>query len=141
MFLVCDAGLNCQLVFKDSPASATVLVNFPTALRCTANEPNPPTNIVWLKDGVITETDPRGRLSVSYDPTTGGSVYAINTVSYLDDGSYQCYAVNTTEGIVASSSVGRLTVQGSTLYFDYSCCFSDYLNPQVTQDLLIHYNL
>lgn len=103
-------------MFRDSPASSTVLFNFPTTLRCFASDPNPPANIVWLKDEVISETDPRGRFTVSYDSSTGMSAYSIGTVSYQDDGAYQCVAVNSEGTIVANSDVGQLTVQGTYIH-------------------------
>lgn len=112
IFPVCPPGSFCQLVFRDSPASSTVLVNYPTTLRCSAYEPAPPANIVWLINGIITDSDPRGRVSIIYNPSTGISEYIINTVSYLDVGEYQCFAVNATDGLLANSAVGTLTVQG-----------------------------
>lgn len=99
-------------MFRDSPASSTVLFNFPTTLRCTASDPNPPASILWLKDGVISDTDPRGRFTVSYDASTGLSVYSISTVSYQDDGTYQCIALDSEGSILANSNLGQLTVQG-----------------------------
>ncbi len=110
---ICSVGSDCQLVFKDSPATTLVLFNYPTTLRCSASEPNPPANIVWLKDEVISGTDPRGRFTVTYDSTTGSSEYSINTVSYQDNGSYQCVAVDAVGTILANSAVGQLTVQGT----------------------------
>ncbi len=108
-----SVGSDSQLVFKDSPATTIVLFNFPTILRCSASEPNPPANIIWLKDEVISTTDPRGRFTVTYDSTTGSSEYSINTVSYQDNRNYQCVAVDAAGNILANSAVGQLTVQGT----------------------------
>ena len=102
-------------MFRDSPASSTVLVNYPTTLTCSAYEPTPPANILWLINGIISDSDSRGRVLIAYNPSTGVSEYVINTVSYLDVGEYQCFAVNATDGILASSAVGTLTVQGIAL--------------------------
>ena len=97
-------------MFRDSPATATVLVGYPTTLRCSARDPSPPDSIVWLKDGVAATPD--SRISISYDSTGGDSELRIGSVSYVDAGSYQCLAVGSSDQILAASNNGTLTVHG-----------------------------
>lgn len=104
------AGDLCQLVFRDSPATSTVLVGYPTTLRCSVRDPAPPSNIIWLKDNVTVTPD--SRISTTFDASTGDSQLRIASVSYVDAGGYQCVAVDSSNQILLVSSVGRLTVHG-----------------------------
>ena len=108
--LFSTAGGLCQLVFRDSPAASTVLVGYPTSLRCSARDPTPPENILWFKDGVT--VTPGSRFTVSYDSSAGDSELRIGSVRYTDAGGYQCIAVGSSNQILAASSVGTLTVHG-----------------------------
>ena len=108
---VSTAGGLCQLVFRDSPATSTVLVGYPTTLRCSARDPTPPEDILWFKDGV-TVTPVDYRFTISYDSSAGDSELRISSVIYPDAGDYQCIAVGSSNQILAASSVGTLTVHG-----------------------------
>ena len=104
------AGGLCQLVFRDSPATSTVLVGYPTTLRCSARDPTPPNDILWFKDGVAVTPDPT--FAITYDSSAGNSQLRISSVRYPDAGGYQCIAVGSSNQILAASSVGTLTVHG-----------------------------
>ena len=97
-------------MFRDSPATATVLVGYPTTLRCSARDPTPPNDILWFKDGVTVSPDPR--FNIAYDSMAGDSQLRISSVSYPDAGGYQCIAVGSSNQILAASDVGTLTVDG-----------------------------
>ena len=109
MFVSTTGGL-CQLVFRDSPATSTVFVGYPTTLRCSARDPTPPDDILWFKDGVT--VTPESRFTISYDSSAGDSELGISSVRYPDAGGYQCIAVGSSNQILAASSVGTLTVHG-----------------------------
>lgn len=98
-------------MFTDSPASTTALLYHSITLRCLASNPAPPFNILWQKDGVLLL--PRDNTTtISYDSSTGASVYTVASVIYSDAGTYQCFAVSNTGQIQAESTPGILTVQG-----------------------------
>ena len=84
-------GTLCQLVFRDSSATSTVLVGYSTTLRCSARDPTPPENILWFKDGVTVTSD--SRFTISYYSSAGNSQLRISSVTYPDAGGYQCIAV------------------------------------------------
>ena len=98
-------------MFRDSPADATVLTNFPTTLSCAAPDPSPPNSIVWTFNDVLASSGPP-RVVITYDTSTGISEYQISSVNYFDEGSYQCFALNSQGMIVSESNVAVLTVQG-----------------------------
>jgi hypothetical protein len=108
---VSTAGGLCQLVFRDSPATSTVLVGYPTTLRCSASDPTPPEDILWSKGGV-TVSPVDSRFTISYDSNAGDSELRISSIRYPDAGGYQCIAVGSSNEILAASSVGTLTVHG-----------------------------
>ena len=93
-----------------TPATSTVLVGYPTTLRCSARDPTPPDDILWFKDGVT--VTPGSRFTISYDSSAGDSQLRISSVRYPDSGGYQCIAVGSSNQILAASSVGTLTVHG-----------------------------
>ena len=112
--LFSPTGGLCQLVFRDSPATATVLVGYPTTLRCSARDPTPPVSIVWLKDGVAVSPD--SRIAITYDSAAGDSQLRIGSISYVDAGSYQCLALGGSDQILAASNNATLTVHGIKYY-------------------------
>ena len=97
-------------MFRDSPATSTILVGYPTTLRCFARDPAPPENILWFKDGVTVTSG--SRFTISYDSSAGDSELRIDSVRYSDAGGYQCIAVGSSNQILAGSSVETLTVHG-----------------------------
>ena len=116
---VFSAGALCQLVFRDSPATSTVLVSYPTTLRCSARDPAPPSNILWLRNG--TAVSPDTRVTTTYDSTAGDSELRIASVSYIDAGGYQCVATGSSNEILAVSSVGNLIVHGVKIFRKQHC--------------------
>ena len=106
----------CQLVFRDSPATATVLVGYPTTLRCSARDPTPPESILWLKNGTAVTPDST-RTTITYDSIAGDSRLRFSSVRYPDAADYQCVALGSSSQILAISDIGTLTVHGK--HYEY----------------------
>lgn len=110
------AVCNGETSFKDHPASATVLLNFPTSLSCTANLPFP-SSIAWQVNGVEVISD-GATIVTSYDNITSGrSELRIASMEYKDAGNYTCLALDSRNALIISSQSAVITVLGIL-----SCC-------------------
>ena len=101
----------CVSTFVDHPSDSTALTNQPFTLSCLVHDDPPlPTSLVWLKDDVMQSSNER--VQISYNTSTGYSLYAISNVLYADDGDYKCQAYSDSNNIVSESTTGTLIVKG-----------------------------
>ena len=106
------ADVVAQSRFRDSPANATVLANFPTTLSCTIQQPIP-SSMVWQR-GFSRVGVNDGRFSISLDSLTGRSELRVSSVQYGDAGEYSCVAQDANGNFLATSQSGTITVQGKS---------------------------
>lgn len=105
------AGCNGETSFRDHPASATVLLNFPTSLSCTLNLPFP-SSVTWQVNGVAVVPDGASIITSYDDVTSGRSELRIARVAYNDAGVYVCLAMDSNNTMITSSQSAVVTVLG-----------------------------